>query len=111
MSFSILNLWRNCFTCALVVGMLASYSPNPAPEAERTVELSNLVPFDELFAPPDTVILDPSVLVGQIWFIDADALGHLLITATAPIQPPKLSEPLSCRILFHSMNCSHHQIQ
>ena len=80
MSISILNLWRNCFACALVVGMLASYSPNPAPEAERTVELSNLVPFDELFAPPDTVILDPSVLVGQIWFIDADALGHLLIT-------------------------------
>ena len=80
MSFSILHLWRGFFACALVVVLLASYSRNPAPKAERTVELSNLVPFDEVFAPPDTVILDPSVLVGQIWFIDVDASGHLLIT-------------------------------
>ena len=66
--------------CALVVVLLASYNRNPAPKAERTVAPSNLVPFDEVFAPPDTVILDPSVLVGQIWFIDVDASGHLLIT-------------------------------
>ncbi|MDE2826564.1 MAG: hypothetical protein OXL40_04525 [Bacteroidota bacterium] len=80
MSFSIFHLLRSCFVCALAVVLLSSYSRNPAPKAERTVELSNLVPFDEVFAPPDTVILDPSVLVGQIWFIDADASGHLLIT-------------------------------
>ena len=80
MSFRILHLWRGCFVCVLVLVLLASDSRNPAPKAERIVELSNLVPFDEVFAPPDTVILDPSVLVGPIWFIDADASGHLLIT-------------------------------
>jgi len=80
MSFSIFHLWRGCFVCALVLVLLASYSRNPVPRAERIVELPNLVPFDEVFAPPDTVILDPSVLVGPIWFIDADASGHLLIT-------------------------------
>ncbi len=80
MSFSVFHLWRGCFVCALILVLLASYSRNPAPKAERIVELSNLVPFDKLFAPPDTVILDPSLLLGQIWFIDADASGHLLIT-------------------------------
>ncbi len=80
MSFSVLRPWRGCFVCALVVFLLASYGGKPAPKVERTVELSNLVPFDELFASPDTVILDPSLLVGQIWFIDADASGHLLVT-------------------------------
>ena len=80
MSLSILHQWRGCFACALVVFLLASSGSNPAPKVERTVELSNLVPFDEVFAPPDTVILDPSVLVGPIWFIDTDASGHLLIT-------------------------------
>ena len=80
MSFSFLHLWRGCFVCALVVFLLASYSGNPVTKVERTVEPSNIVPFDELFAPPDTVILDPSVLLGAIWFIDTDASGHLLIT-------------------------------
>ena len=80
MSFNIIHLWRGFFACALVVVLLASYSRNPVPKAERTIELSNLVPFDEVFAPPDTVVLDPSVLVGPIWFIDTDASGHLLIT-------------------------------
>ncbi|MXY07631.1 MAG: hypothetical protein F4058_05495 [Rhodothermaceae bacterium] len=80
MSFGFFHLWRGCFVCTLIVVLLASYSPNPAPKAERTAALSNLVPFDKLFAPPDTVILDPSLLVGQIRFIDADASGNLLIT-------------------------------
>ena len=80
MSFSIRHLLRGCFVCSLVVVLLIGYCANPAPNAERTVAPSNLVPFDEVFAPADTVILDPSVPVGQIWFIDADASGHLLIS-------------------------------
>ena len=48
--------------------------------AESTVEPSTLVPFDELFVLADTVVLDPSVLVGMIWFIDADRSGYMLLT-------------------------------
>ena len=47
---------------------------------QSTVEPSTLVPFEELFVLADTVVLDPSVLLGQIWFIDADMSGHMLIT-------------------------------
>ena len=47
---------------------------------QSTVQPSTLVPFDELFVLADTVVLDPSVLLGPIWFIDADRSGHMLLT-------------------------------
>ena len=80
MSFSTVRLRPGCFVCALLVVLLTACNRDPDPVAERTVEPSSLVPFAKVFAPPDTVILDPSVLVGQIRFLDADASGHLLIT-------------------------------
>ncbi len=79
MSFIVLRLRWCGFACALLIVFLAGSSYNPNPIAERAVERSKLVPFVEVFAPPDTVILDPTLLVGQIWFVDADASGNLLI--------------------------------
>ena len=41
---------------------------------------SPVVPFGELFAPADTVRLDPSILIGQIGFLDVNQEGDLLVT-------------------------------
>ncbi len=42
-----------------------------------------MVPFEDLFALEDTLVLDPSVIVGRIWFMDADTSGSVLITDIA----------------------------
>ncbi len=42
-----------------------------------------MVPFEDLFALEDTLVLDPSVIVGGIWFMDADTSGSVLITDIA----------------------------
>ena len=39
-----------------------------------------LVPFEELFVLEDTISLDPSVIIGQISYLDTDPEGNLLIT-------------------------------
>ncbi len=49
-------------------------------QGQSTVEPSTLVQFEELFVLADTVVLDPSVLLGPISFIDADMSEHMLIT-------------------------------
>lgn len=63
----------------LLVVLLAGCTRGTEPSVVHTVQSSTLVPFDELFALADTVVLDPSVVVGQIWFIDIDVSGHMLI--------------------------------
>ena len=39
-----------------------------------------LVPFEDLFALEDTLVLDPSVILGHNWFTDVDTDGSILIT-------------------------------
>ncbi len=41
---------------------------------------SPVVPFSELFAPADTIHLDPSIIVGQISFLDVNQEGNFLVT-------------------------------
>ncbi len=72
--------WLSWAGFTLLVVVIAGCTQGTDTPAERTVQPSKLVPFDHLFALADTVVLDPSVLVGQIWFIDADVSGHMLIT-------------------------------
>lgn len=43
-----------------------------------TVE-SPIVPFGDLFASPDTIRLDTSVVIGEVSFLDVSQEGHLLI--------------------------------
>ena len=45
----------------------------------RTVR-APLVPFVELFSPPDTLRLDPTVIIGHIGFLDLNARGEILLT-------------------------------
>ncbi len=37
------------------------------------------VPFEEVFAAEDTLILDPEVLIGQIWSLDIDDAGRMVL--------------------------------
>ena len=41
---------------------------------------SPLVPFDELFVLDDTLRLDPTMLIGQVRFLDVSARGEILVT-------------------------------
>ena len=41
---------------------------------------SPLVPFDELFVLQDTLRLDPSMLIGQVGFLDINTRGEILVT-------------------------------
>lgn len=41
---------------------------------------SPVVPFNELFAPPDTVRLDPAIIIGSISFLDVNQEEDFLIT-------------------------------
>ena len=50
-----------------------------SPQQSRISD-SLVVSFDELFAPADTVRLDPSVLIGWISFLDVNLAGSLLVT-------------------------------
>lgn len=52
------------------------------------VQSSELVPFEELFKFEDSLVLDPSVIVGRIWFMDTDTAGNLLITDLAHLFTP-----------------------
>ena len=40
----------------------------------------NWFPFGDLFAFEDTLVLDQSVILGRIWFMDVDTSGSMLIT-------------------------------
>ena len=47
------------------------------------VQLSELVPFEDLFEFEDSLVLDPSVVLGRIWFMDVDTAGNMLLTDIA----------------------------
>ena len=48
--------------------------------SDEVVYASELVPFEDLFAPEDTLVLDPSVPLGDIFFMDVDTDGSILVT-------------------------------
>ncbi|MCY3614498.1 MAG: hypothetical protein OXH03_05305 [Bacteroidetes bacterium] len=50
-----------------------------SPQQSRIL-VSPVVSFDELFAPADTIRLDPSVITGWISFLDVNQAGSLLVT-------------------------------
>ena len=70
-------------TCLLLAGLLAGCTPRSNDQPELTVHPSVMVPFEDLFVLEDTLVLDPSVIVGRIWFMDVDASGSVLITDIA----------------------------
>ena len=66
------------------VGVLLTGCTRSADDSsELTVHPSEMVPFEDLFVPHDTLVLDPSVIVGRIWFMDVDAAGSMLLTDMA----------------------------
>lgn len=71
----------SCLLLAVALAACASRSSDPLSEA--VIHPSELVPFEELFVFEDTLVLDPSVILGRIWFIDADASGSVLVTDIA----------------------------
>ena len=48
--------------------------------SKAVIEPSTIVPFEDAFTFVDTLVLDSSVIVGPIWFMDSDASGNVLIT-------------------------------
>lgn len=77
------SLHRHCLlsyaACLALIALIASCSGKSTTPIERIIKNAPLVPFDELFALEDTVVLDPSVILGPIWDIDADPAGYMLI--------------------------------
>ena len=73
---------RACFllACILLAGLLTGCIPNANDQSELTVRPSVMVPFEDLFTPEDTLVLDPSVILGQLSFVDVDASGSVLVT-------------------------------
>lgn len=49
-------------------------------EQQSQILDSPVVPFSELFSPADTIRLDPSIIIGQISFLDVNQNGNLLIS-------------------------------
>ena len=55
----------------LVAVLLGGCTPDPQYQFVEPL----LVPFDELFVLEDTISLDPSVIIGQISFMDTNPEG------------------------------------
>ncbi len=67
----VMRLWL--LVAVLSVGCTA------APQESQILD-APVLPFDELFAPADTVRLDPSIIIGAIMFLDVNQEGDLLVT-------------------------------
>ena len=66
--------------CLVLAGLLTGYAPRSNASSQDVVYTSELVPFEDLFVVADTLVLDPSVILGHVWFMDVDASGSVLIT-------------------------------
>ena len=66
--------------CTLMAGLLPGCTRSADDQSAVMIHPSLMVPFEDLFTLEDTLVLDPSVIVGQISFMDVDASGSLLIT-------------------------------
>ncbi len=67
----VMRLWL--LVAVLSVGCTA------APQESQILD-APVVPFDELFAPADTVRLDSSIIIGAIMFLDVNQEGDFLVT-------------------------------
>lgn len=65
--------------CAMMAMPLAGCTWNANGPNEPVEHAAEAVPFEDLFVLEDTLVLDPSVIVGFIWFLDADVAGNVLI--------------------------------
>ena len=75
---------RPCLViCLTFVGLLIGCQSKSDDTSVEVIQPSELVPFEELFAFEDSLVLDPSVILGRIWFMDVDASGYMLITDLA----------------------------
>ena len=66
--------------CLVLAALLTGYAPRSNASSQDVVYASEMVPFEDLFVVEDTLVLDPSVILGPIWFMDVDASGSVLIT-------------------------------
>ena len=73
-------LERGIVTGLVLAGLFTGCTSRSNDSSEEVVYASNLVPFEDLFALEDTLVLDPSVLLGPIGFIDVDTVGSILVT-------------------------------
>ena len=73
-------LERGIVTSVVLAGLLTGYAPRSNDSSKEAVYASELVPFEDLFVVEDTLVLDPSVILGWIWFMDGEASGSVLIT-------------------------------
>lgn len=71
-------LYRTCF--ALLVTVLTGCLSSTDTPQEQTVEAARMVPFDEVFVLADTMVLDPAIILGRVWRVDADESGNVLVT-------------------------------
>ena len=62
--------------CLVLAGCARTASDSP----RITEQSASLVPFEDLFVSEDTLVLDHSVVLGFIWFMDVDASGNVLVT-------------------------------
>ena len=69
--------------CIAFAALLIGCRPASEDTSVVVVQPSELVPFEELFVFEDSLVLDPSVILGRIWFVDVDASGSILITDMA----------------------------
>ncbi|MDE2770946.1 MAG: hypothetical protein OXI44_07210 [Bacteroidota bacterium] len=66
--------------CLVLAGLLTGCTSRFNDPSEEVVFASELVPFEDLFALEDTLVLDPSVILGHMWFMDVDTDGSILVT-------------------------------
>ena len=72
---------RDKVSAQLVTFLLAISAAGCLSEKSRVpIVRSPLVPFDELFVLEDTLRLDPTMLIGQIGFLDVSAREEILVT-------------------------------
>ena len=71
---------RGIVAILVLVGLLTEGTPRFNNPSDDVVYVSDLVPFEDLFALEDSLVLDPSVFLGDIFFIDVDTDGSILVT-------------------------------
>ena len=64
----------------VLAGLLTEGTPRFNDSSDEMVYASELVPFEDLFVLEDTLVLDASVLLGDIFFMDVDTDGSILVT-------------------------------
>ena len=66
--------------CLVSAGPLTGCTHPSNHQSEVVVHPSTMVPFEDLFVFEDTLVLDPSVILGRIFFMEADSAGSVLVT-------------------------------